>query len=34
MLDVYETLIEKRILTNDNLYPKNINEFKKIFNKQ
>ncbi len=33
MLDVYETLIEKRILTNDNLYPKNINEFKKIFNK-
>ncbi|KHD14565.1 energy-coupling factor ABC transporter ATP-binding protein [Clostridium butyricum] len=33
MLDVYETLIEKRILTNDNLYPKNINEFKNIFNK-
>ena len=33
MLDVYETLIKKRILTNDNLYPKNINEFKKIFNK-
>ncbi|MGO5138040.1 energy-coupling factor ABC transporter ATP-binding protein [Clostridium butyricum] len=33
MLDVYETLIEKRILTNDKLYPKNINEFKKIFNK-
>lgn len=33
MLDVYETLIEKTILTNDNLYPKNINEFKKIFNK-
>ncbi|WP_027634892.1 energy-coupling factor ABC transporter ATP-binding protein [Clostridium butyricum] len=34
MLDVYETLIEKRILTNDNLYPKNINEFKNIFNKE
>lgn len=33
MLDVYETLIKRKILTDDNLYPKSINEFKKIFNK-
>lgn len=30
MLDVYETLIKRKILTDDNLYPKSINEFKKI----
>lgn len=31
MLDVYETLIESGIIEADNLYPKNISEFKKIF---
>ena len=31
MLDVYETLLNADILKNEKLYPKNINEFKKIF---